>query len=235
MKAKKISVVVMSAILVFSGCNMSNTAKGGLIGGGSGAVLGGLIGKAAGNTGVGAIIGAAVGTGAGVLIGNRMDKVKKQAQTVENAKVEEVTDNNGLSAVKCTFDSGILFKTGKAELSSAAKTSLNDFAQNVLNKNTDVDVAIQGYTDNQGWKNSTAEESVSKNLDLSRQRAQAVETYLKSCGVNGKQIKKTEGFGEQNPVSDNSTESGRQQNRRVEVYMYASQEMIQSAQEGTLQ
>ncbi len=235
MKAKKISVVVMSAVLVFSGCNMSNTAKGGLIGGGSGAVLGGLIGKAAGNTGVGAIIGAAVGTGAGVLIGNRMDKVKKQAQTVENAKVEEVTDNNGLSAVKCTFDSGILFKTGKAELSSAAKTSLNDFAQNVLNKNTDVDVAIQGYTDNQGWKNSTAEESVSKNLDLSRQRAQAVETYLKSCGVNGKQIKKTEGFGEQNPVSDNSTESGRQQNRRVEVYMYASQEMIQSAQEGTLQ
>ena len=223
MKAKKISVVVMSAVLVFSGCNMSNTAKGG------------LIGKAAGNTGVGAIIGAAVGTGAGVLIGNRMDKVKKQAQTVENAKVEEVTDNNGLSAVKCTFDSGILFKTGKAELSSAAKTSLNDFAQNVLNKNTDVDVAIQGYTDNQGWKNSTAEESVSKNLDLSRQRAQAVETYLKSCGVNGKQIKKTEGFGEQNPVSDNSTESGRQQNRRVEVYMYASQEMIQSAQEGTLQ
>ena len=189
MKVLKISAVVLSAALVFSGCNMNNTAKGGIIGGGSGAVLGGLIGK----------------------------------------------DNNGLSAVKCTFDSGILFNTGKAELSSAAKSSLNDFAQNVLNKNTDVDVAIQGYTDNQGWKNSTAEQSADKNLDLSRKRAQAVEAYLKSCGVNGKQIKKTEGFGEQNPVQDNSTEAGRQQNRRVEIYMYASQKMIKSAQEGTLQ
>lgn len=235
MKVLKISAVIMSAALVLSGCNMSNTAKGGIIGGGSGAVLGGLIGKAAGNAGVGAVIGAAVGTGAGVLIGNRMDKVKKQAETVENAKVEEVKDNNGLSAVKCTFDSGILFNTGKSELSSAAKSSLNDFAQNVLNKNTDVDVAIQGYTDNQGWKNSTAEQSASKNLDLSRQRAQAVEAYLKSCGVSGKQIKKTEGFGEQNPVQDNSTAAGRQQNRRVEIYMYASQQMIKSAQEGTLQ
>ncbi len=235
MKVLKISAVVLSAALVFSGCNMNNTAKGGIIGGGSGAVLGGLIGKAAGNAGVGAIIGAAVGTGAGVLIGNKMDKVKKQAESVENAKVEEVKDNNGLSAVKCTFDSGILFNTGKAELSSAAKSSLNDFAQNVLNKNTDVDVAIQGYTDNQGWKNSTAEQSAEKNLDLSRKRAQAVEAYLKSCGVNGKQIKKTEGFGEQNPVRDNSTEAGRQQNRRVEIYMYASQKMIKSAQEGTLQ
>lgn len=219
----KVSVIVLSAAMIMSGCNsMNNTAKGGIIGGGSGAVLGGLIGKAAGNAGVGAIIGAAVGTGAGVLIGNRMDKVKKQAETVENAKVEEVKDNNGLSAVKCTFDSGILFNTGKAELSPAAKTSLNDFAQNVLNKNTDVDVAIQGYTDNQGWKNSTAEQSAAKNLDLSRRRAQAVETYLKSCGVNGKQIKKTEGFGEQNPVQDNSTAAGREQNRRVEIYMYAA-------------
>lgn len=232
----KLSAIALSAAIVLSGCSsMNNKTKGGLIGAGSGAVLGGLIGHAAGNTGVGAIIGTAVGAGAGVLIGNRMDKVKQQAQQVENAKVEEVKDTNGLTAVKCTFDSGILFSTGKADLSSAAKSSLNDFAQNVLNKNTDVDVAIQGYTDNQGWKNSTAAESTEKNLDLSRQRAQAVEAYLKSCGVSGKQIKKTEGFGEQNPVQDNSTEAGRQQNRRVEIYMYASQQMIKSAQEGTLQ
>lgn len=235
MKALRISAIALSAALIMSGCsNMNNTAKGGIIGGGGGAVLGGLIGKAAGNAGVGAVIGAAVGTGAGVLIGHRMDKVKEQAQQVENAKVEEVKDTNGLEAVKCTFDSGILFNTGKAELSSAAKTSLNDFAQKVLNKNTDVDVAIQGYTDNQGWKNATAEQSVEKNLDLSRQRAQAVETYLKSCGVSGKQIQKTEGFGEQNPVADNSTEAGRSQNRRVEIYMYASKQMIESAQAGTL-
>lgn len=235
MKGLRISTIILCSALVLSSCSsMNNTAKGGIIGGGSGAVLGGLIGKAAGNAGVGAIIGAAVGTGAGVLIGNHMDKVKKQAEQVKNAKVEEVKDNNGLTAVKCTFDSGILFNTGKADLSSAAKSSLNDFAQNVLNKNADVDVSIQGYTDNQGWKNATAQESTEKNLDLSRQRAQAVESYLKSCGVKGTQIKETKGFGEQNPVQDNSTEAGRKQNRRVEIYMYASKQMIESAEKGTL-
>lgn len=232
MKTLRISTLLLGFVLLFGSCSdMNNKTKGGLIGAGSGAVLGGLIGKAAGNTGVGAVIGTAVGAGAGILIGNHMDKVKKQAQTVENAKVEEITDNNGFKAVKCTFDSGILFATGAAELSSAAKSSLNDFAQNVLNVNTDVDVDIQGYTDNQGWKNSTAEQSVEKNLDLSRKRAQAVETYLKSCGVSGKQIKKTSGFGEQNPVADNGTEAGRQQNRRVEIYMYASEQMINEAQQ----
>lgn len=231
MKTLKIFSIVLGAALIFGSCSsMNNTTKGGLIGGGGGAVIGGLIGAAAGNTAVGAVIGTAVGAGAGVLIGNKMDKVKKQAQTVENATVEEITDTNGFKAVKCTFDSGILFKTGKADLSSAAKSSLNDFAQNVLNKNTDVDVDIQGYTDNQGWKNCTTEESTEKNLDLSRQRAQAVETYLKSCGVSGKQIKKTSGFGEQNPIADNSTDSGREQNRRVEIYMYASEQMIAEAQ-----
>lgn len=234
MKTLRISTLLLGCVLLFGSCSdMNNKTKGGLIGAGSGAALGGLIGKAAGNTGVGAVIGTAVGAGAGILIGNHMDKVKKQAQTVENAKVEEITDNNGFKAVKCTFDSGILFATGAAELSSAAKSSLNDFAQNVLNVNTDVDVDIQGYTDNQGWKNSTAEQSVEKNLDLSRKRAQAVETYLKSCGVSGKQIKKTSGFGEQNPVADNGTEAGRQQNRRVEIYMYASEQMINEAQQQT--
>ena len=231
MKNLKITSLLLSLALVFGGCSsMNNKAKGGIIGGAGGAALGALIGHAAGNTAVGAVIGTAVGAGAGVLIGNHMDKVKKQAQTVENAKVEEITDSNGFKAVKCTFDSGILFATSSSELSSAAKSSLNDFAQNVLNVNTNVDVDIQGYTDNQGWKNSTATESVEKNLDLSRRRAQAVESYLKSCGVSGKQIKKTSGFGEQNPVADNSTEVGRQQNRRVEIYMYASEQMIKEAQ-----
>ena len=221
MKNLKITSLLLSLALVFGGCSsMNNKAKGGIIGGAGGAALGALIGHAAGNTAVGAVIGTAVGAGAGVLIGNHMDKVKKQAQTVENAKVEEITDSNGFKAVKCTFDSGILFAT----------SSSNDFAQNVLNVNTNVDVDIQGYTDNQGWKNSTAAESVEKNLDLSRRRAQAVESYLKSCGVSGKQIKKTSGFGEQNPVADNSTEAGRQQNRRVEIYMYASEQMIKEAQ-----
>ena len=217
---------------------MNNTTKGGLIGGGGGAALGAgigaLIGKGKGAA-IGAAIGAAVGTGAGVYVGNRMDKAAKQAAAIEGAQVEQVTDNNGLQAVKVTFDSGILFGTGASTLSSSAKASLSKFANDVLKTNTNMDVDIYGFTDNQGWRNSTAEQSKQKNIDLSQQRAQSVSTYLLSCGVAPAQVKGVEGLGEENPVADNATAAGREQNRRVEVYMYASQEMIRQAEAGTLQ
>ncbi len=219
------------AVLISCG---SATKNGALIGAGGGAALGAIIGKIAGNTAVGAAIGTAVGAGTGALIGKHMDKVKAQAQAVQNAQVESVTDANGLQAVKVTFDSGILFATGSSTLSSTAKTSLANFA-NVLKQNTDCDVAVQGYTDNAGWKNSTAEQSAQKNLNLSQQRAQAVTNYLQSLGVTSNQIRSTTGYGESNPVADNSTAAGKAQNRRVEVYMYASQAMIDAANNGTLQ
>ena len=230
MKSLKSIAVALCATLVLAGCGMSNTAKGGLIGAGGGAALGAAIGALAGNTVVGAAIGTAVGTGAGVIIGKKMDKAKKEAEAVQNAQVEAVTDNNGLEAVKVTFDSGILFTTGSSKLSSTAKTSLTQFS-NVLKNNADCDVAVQGYTDNAGWKNSTAEQSQQKNLNLSQQRAQAVTDYLLSLGVSNTQIRSTMGYGEANPVADNSTKAGQAQNRRVEVYMYASQKMIQEAEQ----
>lgn len=240
MKGKKIIAALLSALIVLSGCSsMSNTTKGGLIGGGSGAVLGGVIGNLIGGNATGTIIGAAVGgavgTGAGVLIGKKMDKAKAAAEAVEGAEVEEVTDANGLEAVKVTFDSGILFATGKSTLQSSAQSSLSDFAANVLIPYADIDVAIQGYTDNQGWSNCTAEESAQKNVDLSLQRAQAVSTYLIKQGVPTSQIKSIEGLGEENPVADNSTSAGQAENRRVEIYLYASAEMIAAAEAGTLQ
>lgn len=218
---------------------MNNTTKGGLIGGAGGAALGTLagvlIGKGAGGAAIGAAIGTAVGATAGVLIGKKMDKAKAAAAAVENAQVEEVTDQNGLKAVKVTFDSGILFATGTSALSPSAQNSLQKFANTVLKVNTDMDCAIQGYTDNTGWKNSTAEQSAQKNQELSLQRAQAVSTYLTNQGVSTSQIKSIEGLGEANPVADNSTNEGRTQNRRVEVYLYASEAMINAANAGTLQ
>ncbi|MBR5060999.1 MAG: OmpA family protein [Prevotella sp.] len=230
-KMKFLTLGMCLAVLISCG---SATKNGALIGAGGGAALGAIIGKIAGNTAVGAAIGGAVGAGAGALIGKHMDKVKAQAQAVQNAQVESVTDANGLQAVKVTFDSGILFATGSSTLSSTAKTSLTNFA-NVLKQNTDCDVAVQGYTDNAGWKNSTAEQSVQKNLNLSQQRAQAVTSYLQSLGVSSNQIRSTTGYGEANPVADNATAAGKAQNRRVEVYMYASQAMIDAANNGTLQ
>ena len=231
MKGLKFCALVLSAGMLLSSCggNMNNTGKGSLIGAGGGAALGTLIGTLASSNkgkgaGIGAAVGVAVGAGVGALIGKKMDKAKAAAQQVENAQVESVTDANGLQAVKVTFDSGILFNTSSSALSSNATASLAKFASTVLNVNKDMDVA------NQGWKNSTAAQSVQKNMDLSLQRANSVSNYLKQCGVSPTQITSVEGLGEADPVADNSTAAGREQNRRVEVYLYASEKMIQEAQ-----
>ena len=179
---------------------------GSLIGAGGGALVGGIIGKLAGNTAVGAAIGGAVGAGAGAIIGHHMDKVAEQAKQIENAKVEKVTDANGLEAVKVTFDSGILFATNKADLNASSKSALAKF--------------------------STGNDGI--NIPLSNKRAQSVESYLKSCGVSASQFKNVSGKGSSEPVADNSTVEGRKQNRRVEVYLYASQAMVDAANAGTL-
>ena len=206
--------------MVLVGCNVSNTAKGTAIGAGGGAVVGAIIGKMAGNTAIGAVIGGTVGATTGAIIGKKMDKAKKEAEAVKNAQVETITDANGLEAVKVTFDSGILFATNKADLNATSKASLTQFAE-VLKENRDMDIAIIGHTDNTG--------SDAINNPLSKNRAQSVSKFLKSQGVASAQIKTIDGQGSTNPVADNSTDEGRKQNRRVEVYMYASEKMINEA------
>lgn len=231
MKKMKAMILTLCAGMVMMGCN--NLGKGTAIGAAGGAVLGAVVGKIAGNTKVGAAVGAAVGAGTGALIGKHMDKVKAQAQAVQNAQVETVTDANGLDAVKLTFDSGILFASGSSTLTASSKSALNQCAT-LLKNNTDCDIAIYGHTDNTGFKNSTAEQSAQKNLVLSQQRAQSVKNYLLLQGVSAAQLRLVDGQGQTNPVADNSTPAGRQQNRRVEIYMYASQAMINAAENGTL-
>ena len=124
---------------------------------------------------------------------------------------------------------------GKSVLNAAAQSSLTQFATNVLGPNADMNVGIVGYTDNDPWKGKTAEQSVAANQKLSEQRAEAVSSFLKKHGAAANQIKEVVGLGESNPVADNSTAAGKQQNRRVEVYLYASQAMIDAANAGTLQ
>jgi outer membrane protein OmpA-like peptidoglycan-associated protein len=220
MKNLKSIAAGLCAALVLVGCNVSNTAKGTAIGAGGGAVVGAIIGKMAGNTAIGAVIGGTVGATTGAIIGKKMDKAKKEAEAVKNAQVETITDANGLEAVKVTFDSGILFATNKADLNATSKASLTQFAE-VLKENRDMDIAIIGHTDNTG--------SDAINNPLSKNRAQSVSKFLKSQGVTSAQIKTIDGQGSTNPVADNSTAEGRKQNRRVEVYMYASEKMINEA------
>lgn len=222
----KLLCVALCVVVLFPGCaSMNNTTKGGLLGAAGGALLGAMIGRVAGNTTVGTAIGTAVGAGAGVLIGKRMDKAAAAASEIESATVQTVTDANNLSAVKVTFDSGILFATNKYELNNVAKKNLQQLA-NVLKEFNDADVAIYGHTD------STGSDAI--NDPLSVNRAKSVSDYLRSLGISSSQIKSVEGFGSKQPVADNATVEGRKQNRRVEVYMYASSEMIDAANNGTL-
>ena len=228
MKKMKITTLFMCFVLMFDSC-ATKQGSGALLGAGGGAVIGGIIGAIAGQgkgAAVGAAIGGAVGAGAGAIIGKHMDKVAAEtAAQVKNAKVEQVTDANGLKAVKVTFDSGILFATNKAELNQSSKNELAKFST-VLKKNADCYVDIYGHTD------STGNDGI--NIPLSNQRAQSVVAYLENCGVSASQFKNVVGKGSSDPVASNDTKSGRQLNRRVEVYMYASQAMVDAANAGTL-
>ncbi|MDE6199561.1 MAG: OmpA family protein [Muribaculaceae bacterium] len=233
MKILKLTAALALAgcMLVQVGCSsMNNTGKGALIGGGGGAglgaALGGIIGGGKGAA-IGAGIGAAVGTGAGALIGNKMDKQQKQLEEelANKATVEETTDQNGLRAIKVTFNGGILFPTNGTTLSSSAKTELSRFAQSLIN-NPDTNVQIYGFTDNTG--------TMAVNQRVATGRADAVLTYLLNSGVAANRLY-AQALPMQDYIASNSTAEGRAQNRRVEIYITANQTMIDKANAGTLQ
>ena len=231
MKKMKFSVCAVSVAMLLSSCGMSNTAKGGIIGGVGGAGLGALVGQLVGGgkgAAIGGAVGAAVGTGAGVLIGNKMDKAKKAAE-LANAEAEVLTDQNGTQYVKATFDSGLLFNTGSATLSAQAQASIKKFVTNLVAEDNTFELAICGFTDNAGWKGCTAAQSKAKNLDLSQKRAESVKSQIVGSGYPASRLVSVQGFGEENPVADNSTAAGKQQNRRVEVYILPSKDMINAA------
>jgi len=202
------------------GCGASNALKGGAIGAAGGAVVGGAIGTAAGNTALGAIIGAAVGGTTGAIIGHNMDKrAEEMRNDLSNATVERVGEG-----IKITFDSGILFATDSYQLQAVAKTNIESLAK-ILNKYSDTDILIEGDTDNQG--------SDAYNETLSERRAQSVADFLKGQAVAGSRIS-TVGLGESNPVTSNETAAGRQQNRRVEIAIFANEKMKKAAENGEL-
>jgi outer membrane protein OmpA-like peptidoglycan-associated protein len=208
-----LAVVVIAASLSCS--SWTKQQKGAVIGAASGAVLGGVMGDKAGNTAVGAILGAAVGGAAGAYIGDYMDKQAVELdQDVEGAKVERVGEG-----IKVTFDSGILFDIDKATLRPASQVAIQKMAA-VLNKYPDTNILLEGHTDATG--------SDEHNLNLSRERAQSVANYLASLNVNPTRFT-IMGYGESQPVATNDTPEGRQFNRRVEVAIYANEELKAAA------
>jgi outer membrane protein OmpA-like peptidoglycan-associated protein len=209
-RKRTLVVAAMLASFGLSACaSMSNKERGAVIGAGTGAAIGGVIGNNTGSTARGAIIGAVVGGAAGAVIGHQMDQQAKEIdQSVTGAKVERVGEG-----IQVTFDSGLLFDFDSDRIRSDAAANLNELA-NSLNKFPNSDLLIVGHTDSRG------EDAYNQNL--SQRRANAASAYLQGRGVPANRIR-TSGRGETEPVASNDSESGMQQNRRVEIAIYASE------------
>lgn len=213
--SKKITVFALAlatTAMMITGCSsLTNTQKGAGIGAGAGAGIGAIIGNKAGNTAVGAVIGGALGGVAGGLIGRKMDK---QAAEIENTVpgAEVIKAGEGIIL---KFDSGILFDFDKSDLKPQAKTNIQKLVAS-LNENADTDILVIGHTDNVGRSEY--------NLGLSNRRAESVKSYAVSQGLSASRIK-TQGKGASEPIASNETETGRAENRRVEIVIVANDKM----------
>jgi outer membrane protein OmpA-like peptidoglycan-associated protein len=146
-----------------------------------------------------------------------MDKQAEEiAREIPNA---EVIHQEGEQGIVVNFSSKVLFGTDKSDLTDNSKATINDLAS-ILNKYPDTDLTIQGHTD------STGPEAY--NQTLSEKRAQSVADYLKLQGVTAERLTSI-GFGETQPVADNSTTEGRTENRRVSFVIVPNEKMKQDA------
>lgn len=216
-KVKSLTIFLISASLLFSGCaSMNKATKGAAVGTAAGGAMGAVIGKATGNTALGAIIGATVGGTTGAIIGHQMDKQAKEIEeTVPDAKVERVGEG-----IVVEFSSAVLFGFDRSDLSLEAKANLDKLVK-VLDTYPETNIEIQGHTDSKGSENY--------NQNLSEKRAGAVSDYLKSREILAARIV-TRGLGETLPKYDNDTEEGRAENRRVEFLITANEKMIAEAE-----
>jgi len=127
---------------------------------------------------------------------------------VENRLLAFIVDTSRVPDTTTWFDfDRLLFNTGSATLQPQSKDQLRDIAA-ILKAHPNAHVKIGGYTDNVG--------SAADNLTLSQERADNVRAQLVSMGVDGSRLA-AEGYGEQHPVADNSTEAGRAMNRRISM------------------
>ena len=201
-------MILLVTVLSISGC-ASNLRTGALGGAVAGAVVGGL----ASGSARGAIVGAAIGGAAGAAVGAVMDSQAEDLQDrLPNARVERVGEG-----IAVTFDSGILFAVNQATLQQAGQQNLRDLVAS-LEEYEGTEVLVVGHTDSTG--------ETAYNQGLSERRADAARNFLTGAGLEAGRVRAM-GRGEEEPIASNDTEPGRQENRRVEIAIFASEEMQQ--------
>ncbi len=211
---------VVAAMLTLAACkSTSRTAEGAVIGGTAGGVLGGVIGGDD-NTAMGVLIGSAIGGTAGALIGNYMDNQAEEIEEeLEEAEVERVGEG-----ILITFDSGLMFDFDSYRLRNATEENLEELSD-VLEEYEETNILVEGHTDDKG--------SEEYNQQLSERRASNVADFLVRAGVDADRLTVI-GYGEEQPTATNATEAGRQKNRRVEVAIFANEELKEAAREGEI-
>ena len=212
-------ILMSCSVLIHPACNASRKTKGAVIGATAGGATAAILAKE--NKAVWIIAGAAVGGVAGGLIGNYMDKQAEEIEKdLEGATVERVGEG-----ILITFDSGILFDFDSYALKAATRANLDELST-TLNKYDDTEVLVLGHTDNVGTDEY--------NEGLSEQRARAVRNYLVTRQVSGRRLSTT-GYGETDPIASNETETGREQNRRVEIVIVANKKLQRAAKRGEIE
>ncbi len=143
--------------------------------------------------------------------------IPEEVNYVEDTEIKPVVKPVVASPVKNRIfvktkrqDLKIGFESDSTLIKEGSKASVKRFA-NYLKNNPNLNVTIEGYTDNSGQR--------AKNLILSTKRAQAVRTLLIIYGANASKIKAV-GKGDLNPIADNDTEHGREKNRRIEAVLH---------------
>ena len=152
------------------------------------------------------------------MIAQQNKKVKDLLSSVKDALLgfssDELTVREEDGKVYVAMSDKLLFESGKAIVNQQGKEALGKLAQ-VLNKQTDIDVYIEGHTDNVPIKTAVFQD----NWDLSVIRATSVVRILtQTYGVNPLQIQPC-GRGEFKPVDVNTTAEGKARNRRTEIIM----------------
>lgn len=109
-----------------------------------------------------------------------------------------------------TLSGSVIFASGQFDLLPSARNKLTEVASALSSGSPDAKIVVEGHTDSSG--------STERNRELSLQRANAVRDALIANGVAADRIS-VEGFGEERPIADNSTQAGRANNRRVEIVL----------------
>lgn len=179
------------------------------IGAGIGAATGAAIGYSKGsknrkeNVWKGAAIGGVAGGGVGAYMDYQEKKLRERLQGVGVG----VQKDPQTGAITLIMPGNITFPTAQSSIKADFYPVL-DAVADVLKEYNKTTIAVSGHTDNVGRDDY--------NMQLSQERANSVAQYLISRGVASARISAT-GYGKSQPIADNSTESGRAQNRRVEI------------------